>query len=170
MKTGVAAGNATTAVFDSSVLAEESIENLCRSGFDRNKLSLVGKDSGRNASVAGCYGGEGGVRCCGHLDSFWTRCWARLSGWAFLLIPEMGPILVAGPLARWIASAIENAAVFGGLSPLAAGLYSLGISRDAVRRCESAVDAGAFLLVVHGTAEEVEAARTILSTRQAGAG
>ena len=162
MKSDAAARNAIAAIFDSNLQAEESIESLRRSGIDLKRLSVVGKDHSRGAYVVGCYSTGDRVRYCGNSDAFWSRCWARFAGWAFLLIPGMGPVLIAGPLGGWVVSAIENAPVFGGLSPLGAGLYSLGISRDAVLRYESAVNAGGYLLVVHGAADEVATAREIL--------
>ena len=162
MKSDAPARNAIAAIFDSNIQAEESIERLRRSGIDLKRLSVVGKDHSRGAYVVGCFSTGDRVRYCGNSDDFWGRCWGRLTGWAFLLIPGMGPVLIAGPLGGWVVSAIENAAVFGGLSPLGAGLYSLGISRDASRGYESAVNSGGYLLVVHGTADEVATAREIL--------
>ena len=162
MKSDTAAPNAIAAIFDSNIQAEESIESLRRSGVDMKRLSLVGKDRRRGAYVVGCYSTGDQVRYCGHADAFWSRCWARFAGWAFLFIPGMGPVQIAGPFGGWVVSAIENAPVFGGLSPLGAGLYSLGISRDAVLRYESAVNAGGYLLIVHGAADEVAIAREIL--------
>jgi hypothetical protein len=77
-------------------------------------------------------------------------------------MPGAGPILVAGPLAGWIVAALENEAVFGGLSALGAALYGLGIPRDAVRQCEGAVRMDKLLLIAHGAVDEVGKAREIL--------
>jgi hypothetical protein len=61
---------------------------------------------------------------------------------------------------------LEGAAVFGGLGAIGAGLYSMGIPKDSVVKYETALKTDKFLLVVHGTASEVEKARSILeSTR-----
>jgi hypothetical protein len=58
---------------------------------------------------------------------------------------------------------LESAVVVGGLSALGAGLYSIGISKEKALKYESSVKAGKYLLVAHGTAEEVETARQILA-------
>jgi hypothetical protein len=50
----------------------------------------------------------------------------------------------------------------GGLSALGAGLYSLGIPKNSVVEYETSIKAGKFVLVAHGTAEEVAKARTML--------
>jgi hypothetical protein len=74
---------------------------------------------------------------------------------AFFVIPGFGPILVAGPLVAWLVGALEGAVVVGGLTALGAGLYSIGIPKDSVVRYETAIKAGQYIVVAHGTADEV---------------
>ena len=62
----------------------------------------------------------------------------------------------------WVVGALEGAVALGGLSALGAGLYSIGIPQDSILRYESAVQADKFLLVVHGTADEVMKAKNML--------
>jgi hypothetical protein len=89
-----------------------------------------------------------------------------LFGSAFFAIPGIGPVLVAGPVVAWIVGALEGAAVVGGLSAIGAGLYGMGIPKDSVVQYELALKTDKFLLMVHGTATEVEKARDIIkSTR-----
>ena len=52
--------------------------------------------------------------------------------------------------------------VIGGVSALGAGLFSLGIPKDSVVKYEASIKAGKFLLIAHGTADEVQHARNIL--------
>ena len=59
-------------------------------------------------------------------------------------------------------SALEGAVVVGGLSAIGAALYSLGIPKDSVINYETAIKAGKFVVIAHGTADEVERARNIL--------
>ena len=69
-------------------------------------------------------------------------------------------------MVAWIVGALEGAAVVGGLSAVGAGLYSMGIPKDSVLQYETALKTDKFLLMVHGSAREVETARSILeSTR-----
>jgi len=91
-----------------------------------------------------------------------------LFGAAFFAIPGIGPILVAGPLVAWIVGALEGAVVVGGLSALGAGLYSIGIPKDSVVKYELALKSDKFLVLAHGTADEVAKAKDIIqSTRPA---
>ena len=100
----------------------------------------------------------------GKLGGFWGGIWGLLVGAAVLFIPGVGPIVAAGSVVTWIAAALEGALVVGGLSALGAGLYSLGVPKDSIVRYETSVKAGKFILIAHGTAEEVEKARGILQT------
>ena len=63
-----------------------------------------------------------------------------------------------------VVSAIEGVIVVGGLSALGTALYSIGIPKDSVLQYETALKADKFLVMVHGPAEEIERAKTILGT------
>ena len=102
----------------------------------------------------------------GRSGAFWGGLWGMLFGAAFFAIPGIGPVLVAGPLVAWIVGALEGAVVVGGLSALGAGLYSIGIPKDSVVKYELALKSDKFLVLVHGTADEVAKAKDIMqSTR-----
>ena len=101
------------------------------------------------------------------MGAFWGGFWGLLFGSAFFWIPGVGQLLVAGPLVMLIVGALEEAAVVGGLSALGAGLYSLGIPTNSVMQYETEVKSGKLLLVAHGTAGEVEKARTLLHRTKA---
>jgi len=72
-------------------------------------------------------------------------------------------VLVGGPLVASIVAALEDAVVVGGLSAIGAGLFSIGIPKDSIVTYETALKAGKYLVVVHGTADETAKARTVLS-------
>jgi len=98
----------------------------------------------------------------GKMGAFWGAIWGWLFGAAFFAIRGIGPILVGGPLVAWIVAALEGAVVVGGLSALGAGLYSIGIPKDSVVEYESALKSDKFLLLAHGTADEVAKAKSIM--------
>ena len=162
MQSAVAAQNATVAVLDSYRQVEERVQRLRQSGFDLGKLSVVAMDRRAREQVVAHYGTGGQARYWGESGPFWTGMWTSLSGWAYLVTPDAGPVLVAGPLGGWVVVALENEAVFGGLSALGAALYGLGIPKEAVLRYEAAVRRGKLLLIAHGAVDEVGKAREIL--------
>ena len=90
-----------------------------------------------------------------------------LFGAAFFFVPGIGPIAVAGPLVSWIVGALDGAVVVGGVSAVGAGLFSIGIPKDNVIKYETQIKADRFVVVCHGTTEEVEKARSILQNTEA---
>jgi hypothetical protein len=79
------------------------------------------------------------------------------------MIPGIGPVVAAGPVVAWIVGALEGAVVVGGASAIGAGLYSIGIPKKSILQYETSLKAGKFMLVIHGTPDEVTRAKTILS-------
>jgi hypothetical protein len=155
--------NAVVAVFDTHLEADEAVKELQQSGFDMKKLSVVGKDYHTEEQVVGYYNAGERMKHWGKLGAFWGGLWGLLFGAAFFWVPGIGPVLVGGPLVAWIVAALEGAVVVGGLSAIGAGLLSLGIPKDSIVMYESAVKAGKYVVVAHGTAEEVAQAKGIMS-------
>jgi predicted ribosome-associated RNA-binding protein Tma20 len=63
----------------------------------------------------------------------------------------------------WIVGALEGATVVGGMSALGAGLYSIGIPKDSVLTYETQIKAGKFVVIAHGTREDLAKGQSILS-------
>ncbi len=156
--------NSVVAIYGAHSQAEEAVKELQKSGFYMKKMSIVGKDYHTDEHVVGYYNAGDRMKYWGKQGAFWGGIWGMLFGAAFFAIPGIGPVLVAGPLVAWIIGALEGAVVVGGLSALGAGLYSIGIPKDSVVEYESAVESDKFLLLAHGTANEVTKARDILQT------
>jgi uncharacterized membrane protein len=156
--------NSVVAIYGTHSQAEEAVKELQKSGFDMKKMSIVGKDYHTDEHVVGYYNTGDRMKYWGKMGAFWGGIWGMLFGAAFFVIPGVGPILVAGPLVAWIIGGLEGAVVVGGLSALGAGLYSIGIPKDSVVKYETALKSDKFLLLAHGTADEVAKARDILQT------
>ena len=103
----------------------------------------------------------------GTSGAVWGGIWGLLFGSAFFAIPGIGPVLVAGPMVAWIIGALEGAIVVGGLTTIGAGLYSIGIPKDSIVEYEAAIKADQFVLVAHGTVEDVDRAKSIMGTTNA---
>jgi len=63
----------------------------------------------------------------------------------------------------WIVAGLEGAVEVGTLA-LWRWLYSIGIPKDSIVKYETALKTDQFLLIVHGTAAEVEKAKDIIAT------
>jgi uncharacterized membrane protein len=159
--------NSAVGIFSSHEQAEEAVQQLKRSNFDIKQLSIVGRDYQSDEHVVGYYNTGDRMKFWGKQGAFWGGLWGLLFGAGFLLVPGIGPLLVAGPLVASIVGAIEGAAVVGGLSVLGASLYGMGIPKDSILRYETAVKMGKFVLIYSGSPEEVENAKQILEAAQA---
>jgi heat induced stress protein YflT len=151
--------NAIVAVYNDHVQAEQAVNELKKAGFDMTKLSIVGKDYHTEENVVGYYNTGDRMKHWGKMGAFWGGLWGLLFGAAFFFVPGIGPVLVAGPVAAWIVAALEGAVVVGGLSAIGAGLYGIGIPKDSILRYEGALKVDKFLLIAHGTAEDVAKAK-----------
>ncbi len=150
------------AMYSTHTGAEAAIGELQHAGFDMKRLSIIGKDYHTEEHVVGYYNVGDRMRYWGKLGAFWGGVWSLLFGSAFFLIPGVGPLVVAGPLVQIIVSVLEGAVVVGGMSALGAGLYSIGIPKDSILQYETALKTNEFLLVAHGSAEEIARAKEIL--------
>ncbi|HEY0294100.1 MAG TPA: DUF1269 domain-containing protein, partial [Bordetella sp.] len=88
--------------------------------------------------------------------------WGLLFGGVFLAVPVLGSVVVLGHLAAIVVSIVEGAVVMGGLSAIGAAIASLGIPKDSVIKYETAVKANGFLVMGHGTSEEISKAKAVL--------
>jgi hypothetical protein len=159
--------NSVVATFGQHTGAENAVKELKAGGFDVKKLSIIGRDYHSEDHIIGFYNTGDRMKYWGKMGAFWGGLWGMLFGAAFLFIPGIGPVIAAGSVVSWIVGALEGAVVVGGLSALGAGLYSFGIPKDSVVNYETSLKAGKFLLIAHGTADEVEQARQILQNSEA---
>jgi hypothetical protein len=160
----MADNNSVVAIFGTHTDAEEAIKEIQKAGFDMKKLSIVGKDYHTEENVVGYYNLGDRMASWGKFGTFWGWIWGLLFGSAFFFVPGVGAVMVGGPILSWIIGAIETAVIVGGLSAIGAALVSFGIPKDSVVRYETALKADKFMLIVHGTLDEVERAKSILDT------
>ncbi|MEZ5428188.1 MAG: general stress protein [Pyrinomonadaceae bacterium] len=159
--------NLAVAVFDNHAQAEEAIDELKKANFDIKRLSIIGRDYHTEEHVVGFYNTGDRMKRWGKAGAFWGGLWGLFIGAAFFWIPGIGPILVAGPFVSMLVGALEGAVVVGGLSALGAGLYSIGIPKDSVLEYETQLKAGRYMLIAHGTEEQINQAREILTRTSA---
>ena len=86
------------AIFKTHSDAEQAIRDLQHGGFDMTKLSIVSKDYQTDEHVAGFYNTGDRMKYWGKFGAFWGGLWGLLFGAAFLFVPALGPVVVAGPL------------------------------------------------------------------------
>ncbi len=149
-------------VFPDHHSAETAVKSLADAGFQMKDLSLVGKGYHSDEKVVGFYNSGDRVKFWGSRGAFWGGFWGLFFGGMFLTIPVVGHVIVLGYLAVAAVSAVEGAVVVGGLGALGAALYGIGIPKDSVIQYETDMAADRFLVMAHGTDEEVQRAKKIL--------
>lgn len=154
--------------------AENAINLLKKNNFNIKNVAIVGQGDQTEERVVGYYTTSDRIKHWGKHGAFWSGMFVLLAGSAVFAIPGVGLVMVAGSAVPWIVGvldtalgALETAVVVGGLSALGAALYSRGIPKDSALKYENTVKDGKFLLIAHGTRDEVEAARRILADTHA---
>jgi hypothetical protein len=155
--------NAALMVFDTPLEIAAAIRQIQIAGCGTNGLSVAWRDQPSQSNVTGYYRGGDRMKYWGDFDILWNEIFEILSGWAVYNIPDIGRILVVGPLADWIAIALANAAIFGSMSAIGMGLYSVGISRNGIRLCEEELKDGKCILMLNGTAQDVTRGTQIIN-------
>jgi hypothetical protein len=142
--------------------AERAIRALSKCGIDLKKLSLVGHGYHSEEHPIGFYTAGDRITSWGTTGALWGGLWGLLFTPAVFLLPGLGLVAMAGPVVAALFGALEGAVVVGGLSAIGAALTTIGVPRDLVIRYETALKAKQYVLVLHGTADEVAKARAVL--------
>jgi len=155
--------NSVVAIYDTHDQAERAIKKLQAGGVDMKSLSIAARNTHTDEHVIGYYSTGDRMKYWGSVGAFWGGFWGLLFGSAAFAIPGIGAILVAGPLVGWIIAGLEGAAVVGSVSAVGAGLVSIGIPKDSVLKYDVALKTDKYLLIAHGTPEDVDKAKQIIA-------
>jgi hypothetical protein len=162
----MSSNNAVAAIYDTHVQAEHALKELQEAGVDMKSLSIVGRGTHTDEHVVGYYTTGDRMLYWGKVGAFWGGFWGLLLGSGLFLVPGFGPILAAGPIVGWIVAGLEGAVAFGGVSAIGAGLVSIGIPKDSVIKYDVALKTDKYVLVVHGTPQEVEKAKNVIASTE----
>ena len=155
--------DSVVAVYEDHPAAELAVKKLAASGFEMKSLSVVGKGYHTDEKVMGFYTTADRVKVWGSRGAFWGGLWGLFFGGLFLTVPVVGHVILLGYIAATVISAAEGALVVGSLSALGAALFSIGIPKESVIRYEAAIKADRFLVMAHGTANNMARAKSILA-------
>lgn len=150
-------------VFNTHTEAEEAVKALDKQGFNMEKLSIIGKGYQTEEHPVGFYTKGDRIKTWGSIGAFWGGIWGLLFAPAVFFIPGIGLVALAGPIVASLMAALESAAVIGGLSALGAALYGMGVAEDDVIKYETALKADKYVLILHGSEDEIAKARQILN-------
>jgi hypothetical protein len=150
---------AVIAVFPDIDAAQTAVERLAAAGFPIERISIVGKDLQSEIRVNG-FVTTGDIAGPSAATGAWVGgLFGLLAGSALLFIPGAGPLIVLGPLAAAAVGAAQGALVAGGVGAVLGHF----VAKKHIPRYEELVRAGSYLVIVHGTEEDVARARDILA-------
>jgi hypothetical protein len=149
-------------VYKTHIDAENALRTLSLAGIDMKHLSVVGRGYHTEEHPLGFYTKGDRIRTWGRYGAFWGAIWGLLFTPAVFVLPGIGVLPMAGPLVAALVSALEGAVMGGGLTVLGSALLALGVHQDKVIKYEIALKADQFLLIVHGSDDEIQRAHSQL--------
>lgn len=146
------------ATYSSHNNAEEAVRLLEKSGLPMKQISIIGRDWQVREDVLGFFH-PGDAMKIGAAEGAWVGgIFGLFMGFGMFVFPVAGVLFVLGPLAGLITGAIGGA----GVGALVSGLVNAGIPKDSALKYQKRLEAGEFLVMVHGSPSEIERAHTIL--------
>ncbi len=164
---GTTPAGAQPATFDQAVVAtylthdaaEAAVRRLSEGGLPINQISIIGRHFETREDVQGFYRPEDAVLAGAGQGAWFGGFFGLMMGaMGFFVFPMVGALMVLGPLSGMIAGAIGGA----GVGAFINGLVASGVPRDQALKYQERLQAGEFLVVVHGDADETMRAHQIL--------
>jgi hypothetical protein len=156
-------GASVVAVYPDHEAAEVAIRLLHKAGFAMGELSIVGRDFQVTEEPIGFVSPGDYAVAGGKTGAWFGGLFGLLVGAAFLVLPYVGPVVIAGPLAAAILGGVEGAVAGTALGALAGALVGWGVPRDRALRFEKQVQGGSFLVLVRAAPEAVARAQSLLA-------
>jgi hypothetical protein len=161
--------------------AESALTELKASGFMMDRVSLIGRDVDRRPEVTGANTSQS-INDLGNTHDHDERAGetaksGAIAGTAFgsvtgllvglgaLAIPGIGPVMLAGAAATALATAASGGAIGAAAGSLVGGLVGLGIPDERANVYGERVAAGNYLVIVEGSATEIDRAAGIFTQR-----
>jgi hypothetical protein len=158
----MATESSTVAVYPDIDAAEAAVQKLGEGGFPVTRVSILARDLSSEKKVHGFVTPCDVAKSTAASGAWWGGLFGLLTGAAFLWLPGVGPLFVAGSLTSAVLGGVEGAVAGAAVAGLLGWLSSLGIEKQHILKYEEVVKAGKILLVAHGTPEEANKARSIL--------
>ncbi|MEA2671555.1 MAG: hypothetical protein QOG45_1775 [Chloroflexota bacterium] len=144
-------------VYDSMQQVEEALRRLTEAGYPMEKVSIIGKDLQSETEINGFVTARDLAREGARFGAWVGGIFGLLTGAAMFFVPG-GPLFVLGPLATGVIGAAEGA-VWTAAVGAVLGHF---LAKQHIPRFTQHLKAGRYLLVVHGSEDEVQRAQGTL--------
>jgi hypothetical protein len=159
----MAAESAVVGVYTELDAAEDVVRKLGEGGFPIQHVSIIAQDLGSEKKIHGFVTSCDVAKSSARTGAWVGGIFGLLVGAAFLWVPGVGPLVVAGSLASVLLGGIEGAVAGAAGAGLLGWLLGLGISKQHILKYEQYVKAGKYLLIAHGSADDAAKAKQILT-------
>jgi hypothetical protein len=154
------------AVYPDHAKAEHAVRQLHQAGFPLGDLSIVGRDFQVTEEPFGFISPSDYAKVGAETGAWFGGMFGLFIGAGFLILPGLGPIVVAGPIAASLLAGIEGAMAGTALGSLAGALVGWGVPKDRALKYETLVKGGKFLVLVRSVPEVVARARSLLAPKK----
>jgi uncharacterized membrane protein len=156
--------------------AEQVLQHLLKAEIPMERISVLGQASASGDDPLGIYYPKLGDRMTGwgKMGALWGGLWGLLTGaLGMFLIPGVGPMIAAGPIAEALIGAAGGASIGGGVlagagavSQLGVAVHRMGVPAEKIEQYHERLEQGEYLVMLIVDAEEVERWRQKLSQTQ----
>lgn len=154
-----ASDQAVVATYLTHADAETAVRRLADGGLPVTHVSIIGRHFETREDIQGFYRPADAALAGAGQGAWFGGFFGLMAGaMGFFVFPLVGALVVLGPLAGLIAGAIGGA----GVGALVNGLIAAGVPRNQALKYQDRLQAGEFLVVVHGGADEAAQAHEIL--------
>jgi len=156
------------AVYSSMDEVDAALRRLADDGIPTENMSVITQNLESTSTVHG-FVSTGDIAGSGAGWGAWVGgLFGLISGVALLIVPGVGPVLVAGSAATWILAALEGAgggAALGGLLGAGIGIF---VKEKHIPKYERELKAGKYLLIAaHHDSAMVDRAQKLLGDTEA---
>jgi hypothetical protein len=139
--------------------ATAAVRCLAAGGLALNTISIIGRNFETHEDIQGFYRpADAAIEGAGQGAWLGGLFGLMVGAMGFFVLPLVGSLMVLGPLSGLIAGAVGGA----GIGALISGLVAAGIPKDQALKYQERLQAGEFLVVVHGGESEAILARELL--------
>lgn len=159
----IPASSSVVAVYPDHAAAEQAVRRLHEEGFAMSDLSIIGRDFQMSEEPVGFVDPSAYAKAGAGTGAWFGGLFGLMVGAAAVLVPGVGPVVVAGPLAAALMAGLEGAIAGTALGGLAGALVGWGVPRERALTYETHIQGGKFLVLVRGVPGSVARARDLLA-------
>jgi len=157
----------TIGTYETMEAAEIAVRALDKGGFPIRQISIITQDMQSERGVQGYITAGDVAKQTAGVGAWTGGLFGILMGAAFIWVPGFGPLLVAGAFAAVLLGGVEGAAIGAAAGGVLGALAGWGVSKQHILKYEEQLKAGKYLLVAHGSDNEVRRAHTLLGQTEA---